>query len=288
MIEKHAPEVFDSYLYDNLLLDPERPAPPGELLTMVLPEEVKKKATTHVLSTVLFMLTLLAFAAAWRWTPLSEWLDMDVVLYWTAYIGDQPFAVLWILVAYMILGLVVFPLTLLVVATAISFDPLTAFFYSLAGCMASALLLFLLGQILGQETMRRFPGSRLYRLSRGMGKRGLFTVIMLRIFPMGPYTIVNFVMGASHISFRDYVLGTFIGLTPGLLAITFLGDRLGEVIRNPKLENFLTLAALVMFFLGANVLIRRWLHKRGKRSIPLPDNQKGIRTDSADGNENNP
>lgn len=265
-IDTYAPEVFDSYLYDNRLLDPEKPAPPAELLNMVLPESIKKKSFMHILGTVCILLTLLGLAAAWRWTPLNEWLDMEVVIYWAGYIREQPFAILWVILVYMIGGLVVFPVTLLMVGTAISFGPLTAFVFSMLGCMASAFLLFLLGQVLGQDAMRRFPGSRLERLSRSMGKRGLFTVLMLRIFPVGPFSVVNFVMGASHISFRDYAIGTLIGLVPGLLAITFLGDRLGEAIRNPKMENFLFLAAIVALFIGANIFIRRWLHKRNESS----------------------
>jgi uncharacterized membrane protein YdjX (TVP38/TMEM64 family) len=69
-------------------------------------------------------------------------------------------------------------------------------------------------------------------------------------------------------------MGTLLGLTPGILAITFLGDRLGEAIRNPKLENFVTLAALALIFLGANVLIRRWLERRGKKPASLAENDE--------------
>ena len=40
-------------------------------------------------------------------------------------------------------------------------------------------------------------------------------VITLRIVPVAPFTVVNLVAGASHISFRDFALGTLLGMLAG-------------------------------------------------------------------------
>jgi phospholipase D1/2 len=54
------------------------------------------------------------------------------------------------------------------------------------------------------------------------------------------------------------MLATFLGMLPGLLVMTFFGNRLESAIRDPKAESFIILAALVV----ALVLVTAWLRRR--------------------------
>jgi phospholipase D1/2 len=173
-----------------------------------------------------------------------------------------------VVLAYTLGGLIMFPVTLLMVATALTFGPITAFIYSILGCLSSAVLLYGIGHVMGKEAVRKFAGSRLNSLNQRLSNQGLITIITLRIIPVAPYTIVNFIAGASHIRFRDFVLGTIIGMSPGIFAITMLGDRLGYTIRNPGLKSFLFLAGMVVFLILLNVLTRRWLERRHSMKEP--------------------
>ncbi|MFP5213971.1 MAG: VTT domain-containing protein, partial [Acidobacteriota bacterium] len=267
-------DVAQTWLCDAPFVDPERVTAPSELIDQFVPEEVKTNGHGNIVRSAAILLVLLGFAAAWQWTSLREWMSLDAVTYWASYIGDRPSAPLIVMAAYSIGGLVVFPVTLLVVATAVAFSTFTAFWYSLMGCLSSAITLFMVGHFMGRETVRRFAGSRLNRLSRTLAQQGLLTVITLRLFPVAPYTVINFVAGASHIRFRDYILGTILGLLPGILAITILGDRLGNAIRHPRLENFMALAVLVALFIAANILVRKRLERRGKPEAALAGGQE--------------
>jgi phospholipase D1/2 len=75
---------------------------------------------------------------------------------------------------------------------------------------------------------------------------------------VAPFTIVNIMAGASEVRFRDFILGTFLGMLPGLLAMTLFGDRLQSAIQDPKAESFMILVALVV----ALVLVMTWLRRR--------------------------
>jgi uncharacterized membrane protein YdjX (TVP38/TMEM64 family) len=62
-------------------------------------------------------------------------------------------------------------------------------------------------------------------LSRRLGERGLLAIVFARVVPVGPFSVVNIVAGASHIGWRDFLLGTVIGLLPGVTVASIFVDR---------------------------------------------------------------
>ena len=51
-------------------------------------------------------------------------------------------------------------------------------------------------------------------------------MVALRALPVAPFTLVNLAAGAGAIRLSDFILGTLIGMAPGLELIAVLGDRL--------------------------------------------------------------
>jgi phospholipase D1/2 len=208
------------------------------------------------------LVLLLVLAAAWKWTPMREWLDVDLLSDYLANFRNYPAAPLLAIGAFIVGGLIVMPVTLMVVATALAFGPLQGFIYSLIGGVASALIVYGIGRTLGRDTVRRFAGARLNRLSKRLGERGVLAVALLRMLPVAPFTIVNLVAGASHIGFRDFLLGTLLGMGPGMLMIAIFVDRVSATIQNPGIGTALLLAViLALIFLGTYGL-KRWVLQR--------------------------
>jgi uncharacterized membrane protein YdjX (TVP38/TMEM64 family) len=65
------------------------------------------------------------------------------------------------------------------------------------------------------------------------------------------------VAGASHIRFWDFVLGTTLGLAPGIVAITLLEYHIESAINEREITNFLILAFLVGLVIAGALLVRR-------------------------------
>jgi uncharacterized membrane protein YdjX (TVP38/TMEM64 family) len=71
--------------------------------------------------------------------------------------------------------------------------------------------------------------------------------------------VVNVAMGAMRIRLHHYLIGTVLGMLPGMLATTVLGDQLAEAISEPTRANLwigavALLALATMAFAG-----QRWL-----------------------------
>ena len=65
-----------------------------------------------------------ALAAAWRWTPLRDWVALEALVRMAHALEESPVAPLAVLAAYVVGGLLVVPVTVLIVATGIVFGPL--------------------------------------------------------------------------------------------------------------------------------------------------------------------
>jgi len=206
---------------------------------------------------------LLALAAAWRWTPLGQWLDVDAVVRIGERVEQSPAAPLAVLGAFVLAGALVFPVTLLIAVTVLVFGPWLGAAYALGGSLLSAAATYGLGRLLGRNVVRQLAGARLNRLSQRLGRRGLLAVVAVRVVPVAPFTVVNLVAGASHIGARDFLLGTLIGMAPGIVATVLLVDRAAAAIREPNAAAIAIVAGVLALAGGAAWAIRRWLRRRG-------------------------
>ncbi|MDX1376337.1 MAG: VTT domain-containing protein, partial [Burkholderiales bacterium] len=209
----------------------------------LVPHDERPHAGRRIVVLAVLVALLLALAAAWRWGPLADVLDRDLLAQAAAWAEASPAAPLWVLAAYVVASLSALPITLLIVATALVFGPLAAFVYALGGALAGAVLGFGLGHVLGRDAVRRLAGARVNALSQRLAQRGLIAVVAVRVVPVAPFTVVNVVAGASHIRLRDFVAGTLLGMAPGTAAVSLFSDRLSAALRAPTPA---TLAALAV------------------------------------------
>jgi uncharacterized membrane protein YdjX (TVP38/TMEM64 family) len=61
-------------------------------------------------------------------------------------------------------------------------------------------------------------------------QRGWPVIMSLRLIPAVPFSVINYVSGASAVRVLPYTLATIVGLSPGTLAVVVLGDAItGDV-----------------------------------------------------------
>ena len=53
-------------------------------------------------------------------------------------------------------------------------------------------------------------------------------LLFLRLCPIIPFTILNFILGTSSIKVKDYFIGQF-GILPALIAYVFIGTTLSDL-----------------------------------------------------------
>lgn len=260
-----SPEM-DAAIPESSITDPEGPIDANHVAKSLVCEEDAPPAKRSLLTLAALVLAAVLLTAAWRWTPLSEWINVQEIIDTLRSLRGTWTAPLVVLAIYVLAGLVVFPITVLMVATGVTFGALQGFLYALIGAVTSALVTYLIGQRYGQRVIRNLPGRWASRVRQRLARQGLLAVITLRVVPVAPFTIVNLIAGASRIRLRDFAWGTLIGMAPGALALTVFSDGVVSAISAPEPKHFAILVALALAIgLGAWWL-KRWLPAHQERN----------------------
>jgi len=229
------------------IADPERPIQTPEFVGDMFGGAKSRPPVSRLVKLLGAGAVLLALVALWRYTPLSEFTDPETLMQELRALGGDYWMPVIIIGAFLLGSLVVFPVTVLIAMTGMMFAPLPAFVYALAASLLSASLNYGIGRKAGAQPLRNLVGPKVNHVSRALSKRGVISVAALRMLPIAPFTFINLAAGASKVNFFDFLAGTFLGMAPGILVITLLGNQIGRVLSDPEP---LQLGLLVLFVLA--------------------------------------
>jgi phosphatidylserine/phosphatidylglycerophosphate/cardiolipin synthase-like enzyme/uncharacterized membrane protein YdjX (TVP38/TMEM64 family) len=251
------PEM-DALVPSSEIVDPDHAVSPDQIVEEMIPPEQRAPARRHFSLTFAILAAVAALAAAWHWSPLRKWVNVETLTGLAADFAQFPAAPLFALGGFVAGGLVAFPLTVLIMVCILIFGPWMGFIYSLLGALLSASTTYAIGHFAGRDVVRRLAGKKLTELNRRLARRGLVTMILVRLLPVAPFSIVNLVAGASRIRFRDFVIGSAIGLLPGIVGISLFADRLAATIQKPDIPTFAMLAAVVAALIAGGFAFWHW------------------------------
>jgi uncharacterized membrane protein YdjX (TVP38/TMEM64 family) len=113
----------------------------------------------------------------------------------------------------------------------------------MTGLLLGAACGFWLGRKLTGERLTDLTRSPLLcRLEEKLHQGGAAAVALVRLVPVAPFTIVNMIFGVLQVRTRDFLLGTFLGLLPGLVFSIFIADGFRAMLYDPDGGSILLLA----------------------------------------------
>lgn len=191
---------------------------------------------------------------AWVWTlvPVTLWIEQLRlwIVSWGS-LGVIAFAGLYVVVT-VVLG----PASGLTLMAGLAYGlwgfPLVVLSATLAAAVA-----FLLGRYVAHERVNRWIENkpRLLALNRAVSDEGWRVVGLMRLSPIIPYGLQNYLFSVTHVGFVPFILATLIGIMPATALYVYIGS-LGQAIgRASTLQWVLGIAglaatALVAWFVG--------------------------------------
>jgi len=213
-----------------------------------------------------------ALVAVWAFTPLKTAASPDVLAKLFDSVKDSPWLPIYVLAAFFVAGALFISVWLVIFQTGLLFPPVVAFPLALLGSVLSALFFYGVGRAVGHKAVRRFAPEKVLH---AVADAGLETIIAIRLVPVLPFTFVNLSCGAFNVPVRTFVTGTVIGMTPGILGMSLLGERLLVTLKNPT-------PGAVALLLGTAALLvggATWFRRRAKRKLHV-----GLSGSSGDSN----
>lgn len=134
------------------------------------------------------------------------------------------------------------------------------------GALLGAALAFLLGRALGRDAIERFTGARVQAVDELLQRRGLLSMIGVRLIPVLPFTVINYAAGLTAVRVRDYALGTVIGIIPGTFAYVAVGAYGAELNGG----FFVALGVLGVLTIGGILAAYWWRRQRNNSAKVQP------------------
>jgi uncharacterized membrane protein YdjX (TVP38/TMEM64 family) len=134
--------------------------------------------------------------------------------------------------------------------------------------LVAAIAAFAFTRTIGREWVSQKLAGRWSAVDAEICQGGLFYIFAIRLLPIIPYGIVNFVAGLTSIKFKDYSIGTLLGTLPGVLPFVMMGAGMTELSQGNVLP-------LMAAFALTGILVGGATWYRRRRQAPVE--QKKLR-----------
>ena len=166
--------------------------------------------------------------------------------------------------AFLVAGALFLPTWLLILQTGLLLPPPLSTAVALIGALSSSSLFYGVGRVFSGSLRRRFEKSaRLSKATKAVDGAGLEHIIALRVLPVLPFTLINVSAGALGVRYRTFAGGTIIGMGPGIIAVTLLGDKAKDAFCHPTPASIALFVAVALVLVGVVTLMR---HIAGRRA----------------------
>ncbi len=153
----------------------------------------------------------------------------DALLEWRE--RHQILAVLSFIAAYVLAVALSLPGAIwLTIVGGFLFGVVAGTLYNVLAATLGACAVFLAARYVVGDALRARAGPGIRKLEAGFRKHALSYLLTLRLVPVVPFWLVNLVPALLGVPFRTFLIGTAIGIIPGSIVYTLVGNGLGAVL----------------------------------------------------------
>jgi len=220
----------------------------------------------------LLALALVALFLLVRLLPVAPWIEtFKLSVREQGPLGAATFGLVYVAVSLIPGG----PAALMTLAAGAVYGLVGGTLLVSAASTTAATLAFLLARgALAGRVRRMADGNAAYEgLTRAIGKEGARIVALVRLSPVFPFTVVNYLFGLTPVPLSSYVVTSWIAMLPGTLAYVYFGSALGGVTGAEAPEAKAVRIGLGAAAVVATVLVARFAARAIRRAgIERPGN----------------
>jgi uncharacterized membrane protein YdjX (TVP38/TMEM64 family) len=122
------------------------------------------------------------------------------------------------------------PGSILTLGAGVVFGVVLGSIYVFIGATIGATLAFLIGRYLarGWVAKRIANYGKFSEIDAAIARKGLKIVLLTRLSPVFPFVLLNYSLGITQVSLRDYILGC-VGMIPGTVMYVYIGSLTGSL-----------------------------------------------------------
>jgi uncharacterized membrane protein YdjX (TVP38/TMEM64 family) len=224
----------------------------------------------------LLAMVIIALVLGGRFLPIASWLEA-----FNGWVGGLGTAGLIVFVAVYVVAAVLFvPGSALTLGAGFVFGVAKGFVAVSIGATLGAAAAFLVSRHFARDLVsRRLAKSANFQaVDRAIGREGAKIVLLLRLSPVFPYNVMNYLLGLTSVRFWPYTFASWLGMLPATLLYVYLGHagRAGlEAARSgadaDQMLRFIYLGAGILATLTVTIYVTRLARRELKRAQTVGD-----------------
>lgn len=199
--------------------------------------------------------------------PVTQWASQLVA--WMREAG--AIGVLGYAVVYVGAAVLLLPGAALTAAAGLVYGPWHGLVLVSPVSVAAAVVAFVLGRTIARGWIRKRTDTdpRFRAIDRAIKRHGLKLVILLRLSPLFPFSVMNYALGLTSVSLRHYVVGSFVGMLPGTFLYVYIGSLVGDLTALSQHQAGAETARQVVSLLGfvATITVTVFVTRLARRAL---------------------
>ena len=230
-------------------------------------ERSRKNLTSGFARIVLILIIAVALLSSLLLLPVKQYLIY--VLEWTQ--GFGMWAPLFVAGFYVLAAVLFLPGSVITLGAGFLFGVTTGLLTVWIGANLGACAAFLVGRTVARKWVEeKVKGNpKFAAIDQALGREGFKIVLLLRLSPVFPFDLLNYALGITKVSFRDYALASLIGMLPGTLMYVYFGSAarsLTEVAAG-KVEGGIAGQVFFWFGLAVTIAVALFVTRLARRSL---------------------
>jgi uncharacterized membrane protein YdjX (TVP38/TMEM64 family) len=181
----------------------------------------KKESKSPVLKLVVLAAVVIGLLLAAKFLPVEHWLRS-----FNDWVSHMGVAGIFIFIAvYAAATVLLAPGLILTIGAGFAFGLWKGFLAVSAGATLGAALAFLVARFIARDKIEAMAkgNDKFRKIDNAIGKQGAKLIFLLRLSPVIPFNLSNYLYGLTSVKFWPYVLASWIGMMPGTLLYVYLG-----------------------------------------------------------------
>jgi uncharacterized membrane protein YdjX (TVP38/TMEM64 family) len=168
-----------------------------------------------------FGLGVIALIVAVKFLPVADWLKGFSE--WVKQFG--AWGIVLYAGVYALATVLFLPGWIFTVGAGVAFGLVWGTVAAITGATLGATLSFLIARYLarGAVSKRLEKNKNFKQIDSAIGKQGWKMIGLLRLSPLIPFNLSNYLYGLTSIAFMPYVIASFVGMLPGTVLYVYLG-----------------------------------------------------------------
>ena len=155
------------------------------------------------------------------------------------------------------------PVTVLAISAGAVFGWWQACLYTFIGSFLNSTLTFFISKHFAYDLVNDYANSKhsveYEKLKDNTkGKKGFILILVLRLLPIAPFTLLNYLSGAVGFDYKIFIVSTLLGIIPGIFCYTNIG---ANAIHGFSPQLIISISISLVFLILTTVIAKKYYYK---------------------------